>query len=79
MKGAGEKGGTASTEVVKKAQEMSIAKTNIFKSLFSFDRQLIRLAGLSGAIAVGLGAYGSHGKVHCNTFTGLTYLQSDTF
>lgn len=51
------------TEVVKKAQqEVSLAKFNIFKNIFSFDRQLIRLAGLSGAIAVGLGAYGAHGK-----------------
>lgn len=67
MGGIGEKSGTASTEVVKKAQEMSIVKNSIFKSLLSFDRQLIRLAGISGAIAVGLGAYGSHGKVYCLT------------
>lgn len=52
------------TEIVKKApQEVSFLKTNIFKNLFSFDRQLIRLAGISGAIAVGLGAYGAHGKI----------------
>lgn len=64
MGGISEKSGAAaSTEVAKKAtKEISIAKTNIFKSLFSFDRQLIRLAGISGAIAVGLGAYGAHGE-----------------
>lgn len=67
MSGIGGKSGasSASTEVVKKAQqEVSIAKTNIFKNFFSFDRQLIRLAGISGAIAVGLGAYGAHGKMN---------------
>lgn len=54
--------GKASSEVVKKAQEMSVVKKNIFSGIFPMDRQLIRLAGLSGAIAVGLGAYGSHGN-----------------
>ncbi len=56
----GKTGAVTSTEVVKKAQDLSIAKNNIFKSLFSIDRQWIRLAGISGAIAIGLGAYGSH-------------------
>ncbi|XP_037028329.1 transmembrane protein 256-like isoform X1 [Bradysia coprophila] len=56
----GKSSAPVSTEVVKKAQEMSLAKSNIFKNLFAFDRQLIRLAGISGAIAVGLGAYGAH-------------------
>lgn len=68
MSGIGEKSGIASTEVVKKAQDVSIARSNIFKNILSFDRQLIRLAGLSGAIAVGLGAYGSHGKTHLRQF-----------
>lgn len=75
MTGIGGKTGTATTEVVKKTQEISIVKNSFFQSILSFDRQLIRLAGLSGAIAVGLGAYGSHGKVYCITFTGFTYSQ----
>lgn len=73
MTGIGEKSGTAAKEVVKKAPEMSVVKNNFFKSILSFDRQLIRLAGISGAIAVGLGAYGSHGKVRRIEFTGLTF------
>ncbi|KAJ6624810.1 Transmembrane protein [Pseudolycoriella hygida] len=60
MSGIGENSSKASTEVVKTAKEITVAKSNVFKSLFTFDRQLIRLAGLSGALAVGLGAYGSH-------------------
>lgn len=68
MTGIGDKGAAASTEVVKKAQGVSFMKTNIFKSILSFDRQLIRLAGISGAIAVGMGAYGAHGKFCRNIF-----------
>jgi len=57
--GIGE-GGKASTEVVKKAQEVSNVKYSVSNNMFTFNRQFVRLAGLSGAIAVGLGAYGSH-------------------
>lgn len=73
MTGIGEKSGAASTEVVKKVQDVSIARSNFFKGILSFDRQLIRLAGLSGAIAVGLGAYGSHGKAHLRHSYSVTY------
>lgn len=56
-------GSKVSLEVTKKSPDLSIWQKGIFNfSKISFDRQLIRLAGLSGAIAVGLGAYGSHGK-----------------
>ena len=41
------------TVVVKEVKTMTVIPASIF----------VRLAGLSGAIAVGIGAYGAHGKL----------------
>ena len=36
-------------------------------------RWFVRVAGISGAVAVGLGAYGSHGKFPTNKFTRIDF------
>jgi len=51
-----------------KSSEATDGKKEIVKAVqisamkLPFNRHLIRAAGISGAMAVALGAYGSHGK-----------------
>jgi len=55
-------GGSSKKDGKKGGRELSTGNGNGKPPGFLFNRNLIRVAGLSGALAVGLGAYGAHGE-----------------
>jgi hypothetical protein len=60
---AGSVSNTSSKKDLKKGRELSTSGGNGKPPAgLPFNRNLVRMAGISGAIAVGLGAYGAHGK-----------------